>query len=161
MIILALFFIVVLILFTRSLLILIGRLKDPILRVFQNYGEPEVYYNPLPALLFWFGSLLILIRHLMINYWRPASSLMMMFVIVCYLLAYFSSIRPDVFGQRGGTILGNPSWLRDLTERTSRYERRRIAYMWLHLPPRLRIVYNSNDRAFREWADMVILSTLL
>jgi hypothetical protein len=49
--------------------------------------------------------------------------------------------------------------LAELVGRTTRAERRRLAYMWLRLPAKLRLIYNSNDRAFMEWADMVILST--
>jgi hypothetical protein len=53
-----------------------------------------------------------------------------------------------------------PRWYHELRDRTSRYERRRIAYMWLHLPLRLRITYNSSDRAFSQWADFVIMGTI-
>jgi hypothetical protein len=75
--------------------------------------------------------------------------------------AYFSYRYPHLTGQKHGLFLNHPRWLFELGERTSRLERRRIAYMWLRLPLRLRLIYNSNDRAFLEWADMVILSTLM
>jgi hypothetical protein len=32
--------------------------------------------------------------------------------------------------------------------------------MWLWLPRRLRLIYNASDRAFNQWADLVIMATM-
>jgi len=53
-----------------------------------------------------------------------------------------------------------PRWYHELRERTTRYERRRIGYMWLHLPLRARLTYNSSDSLFLLWADFVIMGTI-
>ena len=52
-----------------------------------------------------------------------------------------------------------PRWIHELREYTTRDERRRIAYNWLRLPLRTRLHYNSDDRAFMLWADLLVLST--
>jgi hypothetical protein len=53
-----------------------------------------------------------------------------------------------------------PGWHGRFMETTSRWERRRIAYMWLRLPLRTRLLYNANDRLFFVWAEQVIVSTV-
>ncbi len=60
---------------------------------------------------------------------------------------------PDIF-------LSLPHWYVELRERTTREERRRIAYMWLCLPRSTRLHYNGSDRNFQIWADQVILATI-
>ncbi|MFP4321278.1 MAG: hypothetical protein ACLFTK_02385 [Anaerolineales bacterium] len=150
---------VVVFFFVRSLLIVIGVWKDPVLRAFEKYGDDETFFHPLPHMLGWTGALSIVA-----NYWLDAlsQSLLPLFFLGLVLLglAYAAWRQPGLFGGHPGLMFNQPRWLADLIERTTRLERRRLAYMWLHLPPRLRLTYNGNDRAFREWADFVILSTL-
>jgi hypothetical protein len=57
-------------------------------------------------------------------------------------------------------FLPYPRWYHELRERTTRYERRRIGFMWLHLPARARLSYNSSDRWFFIWADFIIMGTI-
>lgn len=162
MILLFIFYTLTLLVFFRSALILTGFWKDPILRRFEDYGDPEKYYYPLWELMLSTGILLILSREVVGSFmWGGLTPIVYAVGLFAILGSYFAYFHPEMFGQRRGLLLNNPRWLHDLAGRTSRYERRRIAYMWLRLPRRLRITYNSNDRAFREWADMVILSTLL
>ncbi len=143
----------------RNIMIVTGLWKDPILRAFEKYGDEESFFHPLPHLLGGLGALAWVA-----NYWLGYfnASMVALFVIAGLLLAsgFVMGHYPHLLGARPELVLNHPGWLADLLERTSRLERRRIAYMWLHLPWRLRLMYNSNDRAFREWADMVILSTL-
>ena len=35
-----------------------------------------------------------------------------------------------------------------------------LAYMWLHLPLRAQLSYNSSDTMFMVWADFVIMGTI-
>jgi hypothetical protein len=53
-----------------------------------------------------------------------------------------------------------PVWHADLVRRTTREERRHIAWRWLFLPDRTRRALSDNDAAFRLWADLMIVSTV-
>lgn len=53
-----------------------------------------------------------------------------------------------------------PRWYDTFLDQTSRYERRRIAYMWLRLPVRTRWIYNASDNFFFQWIDLVILASV-
>jgi hypothetical protein len=53
-----------------------------------------------------------------------------------------------------------PIWYAKLRENTTRSEQRRLAYMWLRLPLRTRLLYNASDHYFFLWADLVIAASV-
>lgn len=146
-------------LLVRALMILMGIYKTPILQTFEEYGPEEKPYLPgLPVMLWagiaifstslWVGGLagltfslnclgigLLILTGVAFNYWEETAKFHL-------------------------KILPFPRWYHELESRTTRYERRRIAYMWLHLPLRVRLTYNSSDKLFQIWADFVIMGTI-
>lgn len=142
----------------RSVLLITGLLKGPILHRFEKYGDRENFLPFLTPLLAWLGLFVILSNFLLLVQWQVELNVGQMglaFIIIA-LLAYRW---PHWFSDRYGLLFNHPRWLAEITGRTTRAERRRLAYMWLRLPFKLRVIYNSSDRAFMEWADMVILSS--
>jgi hypothetical protein len=146
-------------LLAREVLILGGLLKDPILRGFEKYGDLESVYYPLPALLLWSGLLLFSLAPIA----APALGSTVPLALPGLLLlaaAVWSRLHPELARQHPGLLMRYPRWYADLRERTTRYERRRLAYLWLTLPWRLRLRYNGSDSAFNHWADFVIMATM-
>ena len=148
-------FITTFVFFMRTILIIGGKLKGPILRHFEYYGPDEFFYQPLPAFLGWFGAFIIALDGLL-----NVKFLFMPIVILFWIVGFGIWSTPELSMRYPRLLLRYPIWLHEIRQRTGRYERRRIAYMWLRLPRRLRNTYNSNDNAFREWADFIILGTL-
>jgi hypothetical protein len=145
--------------FTRYLMIVAGFFKGPVLSHFLKYGDDEDLPNLLTPLLGW-GGLSLITGHLLALHYLYLNLPLFLLGLLCLALAYLTFAYPRWFGQSRGLVLGHPRWLAELMGRSSRLERRRLAYMWLHLPPRLRWAYSSHDQAFWEWADLVILATL-
>lgn len=155
-----LIFFISLIFLTRTILIFTGHLKEPVIALFQKYGEREIPYLPLLPLLAWSGIFLIgLGGWASISLGVTASSAGMGIALVLTAFLGYQYI-PSVtdFHRR---YLRYPRWYYHLLERTTRYERRRIAYMWLRLPWRMRLTYNSDTRLFFLWADFVIMGTVM
>lgn len=147
-------------LLTRLLLITVGWYKDPVLRHFERYMIRDDVYYPIPGLLLWSALVVWSIIALFTSqppYVYPICLPGLLLLGFAYL-AYELSDSALVSGSGRLTL---PRWYADLRERTTREERRRIAYMWLHLPRKARLFYNSHDRAFLLWADFVILGTVL
>lgn len=143
----------------RLVLILMGVLKDPILRVSQRYAVGDDLYYPLPWLLLWVG-LFLFSGGLLLAAMRVTLPIYLLgFVLM--LLAYGAYEHPQIANDYPTLLLSYPRWYYDLRARTTREERRRIAYMWLWLPRGLRLYYNSHDPAFNQWADLIILSTIM
>lgn len=140
----------------RIILIVIGVFKGPVLAASHRYGDAERLFEALPQLLLWTGlwsvGAGVMVTVVAPNAFFPFQT----FGTILLLGALFTRAYPQV----GLRYFRYPRWYFRLLENTSRYERRRIAYMWLKLSPKLRRVYNSNTHAFREWADFVILSTI-
>jgi hypothetical protein len=140
-------------------LILIGAFKGPILNSFEKYGEEEHIYFPLPSMLFWSGTFVVSSAILL----SDAIGVSLQFTIIALLIyfsAYWAWANPGIARQYPQIFMIFPRWYYDLRDRTSREERRRLAYMWLWLPRRLRLIYNGSDRAFNQWADLVIMSSM-
>jgi hypothetical protein len=141
----------------RITLILAGFWKDPILRGFEHYGDDERLYNPLPGLLLWSGVLLLgagiwadpLVEN--IPTWLPG--------LLLINFAY-SAHRYRALWERFPFLLALPRWSAQLREYTDREERRRIAYNWLDLSWRTRLLFNGSDRAFLQWADLIVMATV-
>ena len=142
----------------RSTLILVGYLKEPILRTFSEYGPREKLYLPGQPLLAWSGALSFCAGLWATPFQGLSATLTMLGILteIVVALGYTYAEQAEKIHLR---ILNYPLWYHELRERTTRYERRRIAYMWLHLPLRARLSYNSSDRMFMIWADFVIMGT--
>lgn len=144
----------------RTLLILMGLFKDPILRQFERYGDEEPIYYPFPRLLLSlsicaFVLALLLSRGFLINWWVWLPGLLLLAgAVLLHEYAHVAQRYPQVFQ-------AFPRWYYRLCSETNRVERRRLAYMWLHLPWRTRLIYNSSDHAFFLWADLVIVGITL
>jgi len=143
----------------RSTLILVGYLKDPILRTFSEYGPREKMYMPGQPLFAWAGALSFCSGLLVAPYQNLSVTLTTLGILVGLVVAigYTYAEQAEKIHLK---ILKYPTWYHDLRERTTRYERRRIAYMWLTLPFRARLAYNSSDSMFSLWADFVIMGTI-
>lgn len=152
----AVFFIFSGIMLSRAILITLGLLKGPVLHVFEKYGDEEGNYNTLMYLTLWSG-----VFSINSGLWLSRVSQNVFFPLetigVTLLFTAFIFYRRPHLAQ---SALHYPIWYVELTERTSRSERRRIAYMWLKLSRKGKIIYNSSDFAFRQWTDLIIVSTI-
>jgi hypothetical protein len=144
----------------RSVLILIGVYKDPILRQFEKYGDDESIYYPIPFLLlamsiFAFTLAELVSRNIRSGFllWLPGI-LLLVGAVLLYERRDIAERYPQIF-------LAFPRWYHQLREDTNRLERRRIAYMWLRLPWRTQLIYNSNSTAFLVWADLIVMGTVM
>ena len=143
----------------RSFLIFFGLLKDPILRSFEEYGPEEKLYLPALPLMVWSGALLLLVGLWVAAYPGFAYTLngVGIILLIAAGLAYNNYDRATYYHS---ILIRLPRWEHELRQNTTRYERRRIAFMWLYLPRRLRLTYNSSDKLFFLWADFVIMGTV-
>ena len=151
-------FVICLVFLIRTVLIITGMLKSPVLQTFEKYGDSENIYHPLPSLLFWTGMLLAVASPVVLSALRSTFPALLP-GFVCIFAAYLIYTNPNFIRQYPNIFFVYPRWYHELRARTTRYERRRIAYKWLWLPARLRAIYNVSDRAFNQWADLVIMST--
>ncbi|MFO7323331.1 MAG: hypothetical protein DIU68_016495 [Chloroflexota bacterium] len=158
MVVLGLLLLTSLIYLIRHALVLAGLLKGPILRLFEKYGDEEPFYYPLPGMLVALSVFVLALGILVAPYVRafylPAGP-----ALILLILAWIAWDRREVARRHPEIFMVYPRWINHLREYTTREERRRIAYMWLHLPWRTRLHYNSNDRAFLLWTDLLVLST--
>ncbi len=142
----------------RMALIVSGVLKQPVLKRFERYSLFDDTYYPLPGFCFALGTLILcaaLILRQMTDSTFPAH---IPGLIVIGL--GFAALRGFGLAKRFPHVfLAYPHWYADLRERTTRDERRRLAYMWLALPRRTRLFYSVHTWAFVVWADLVIVST--
>lgn len=148
----------------RYLLIMSGVYKSPILQRFERYGEEEAFFYPIPGFLFWMGAFLVIGNQWLSRAFQvqlPIELLSTLLVVMGYAVYYVMTHPDKMMAQWLYDVFFYPRWLFDLQERTTRLERRRIAYMWMRLPFKARLTYNSSDQAFLQWADFVILSTMM
>lgn len=143
----------------RHCLVLFGWLKGPILRECEKYGGDEAYYLALLPLLLWGGVFTITL-----GAWLSAFvglSFPLTGLGVAMILAALAGYNSPTVAARWHRLVRLPRWYHELLDRTDRYERRRIAYMWLRLPWRARLAYNGDDRAFFVWVDLIVMGTVL
>ncbi len=139
--------------FLRACLVTLGVYKEPILAAFQQYGD-EVGFSPLFETCAWGAVLAYLIFVVLV----PSSFLILLGVIffVSFVMLYWR-IKDNIM-QHPEIFLRFPHWYRDIVDRTSREERRKLSYMWLVLPLRTRLLYNADHAEFRKWVELVVLS---
>lgn len=143
----------------RMIILLSGRWKGPILRSCEHYAPTESVFDPVPSFLFWLGTLILTMGTGLSLYANVDAPV--------YLVGAFFMIIGFWIGQRereGRSKISDwmpvPLWYKALKERTTREERRHIAYMWLNLPDGTRAHFNDNDAAFASWVDLMIMSTV-
>jgi len=141
-------------LFTRSLLIVLGWYKDPILRQFEQYGEEELMHSPLLALLMWAALLFVFA---LVMFFGMMYLLLPVFVLSIPIVYLYPSLKGWV-RQHPQIFMAYPRWYGHLVRMTEREERRRLAYLWLRLPLRTRVVYNASDEYFAQWRDLVLMT---
>lgn len=147
------FLIVISFLFLRSLLIVVGWYKNPVLQRFEHYGTERIF-SPILSLVLW---ALVLLAYFIIVIMGFTVMIGIFVLLSLPVVAYYDRLRhfvrdhPDLF-------MFYPRWYWLLVDRTSREERRRIAYLWLRLPFRTRLLYSTSDKHFEQWADLVLLS---
>lgn len=137
----------------RAFLIVVGMYKDPILASFEHYGDERVF-SPTLTLLIWTGFSVYLFTFLILE---PG---LVLFTGALALVAGFS-FRESIarFVKRRQQLSRSlPVWYAQLVERTDRHERRRIAYLWLRLPARTRLLYNAHNGLFHHWMEQVLLT---
>lgn len=142
----------------REVLIMVGFLKGPLLHFFERYGDDEPLYYPWPRLLAGTAGLSVFLFSY-VSYYQPHWFLPVGPALVMLIIAYVLSQRQTFATDHADVLLPLPRWYVRLREDTSRLERRRIAYMWLRLSPRTRLLLNSSDNAFFQWADLIIAGT--
>jgi hypothetical protein len=137
----------------RSVMIMLGVYKDPILHSLEDYGTDK-RYSPLVELVVWVGVSLIIFL-----FGIADTSIILIGCVMLTIPATMIYPRMDGYIQRYPHVfLFYPSWYNRLLRTTSREEQRRIAYMWLRLPFRTRILYSTHDAFFHQWTDLVLLS---
>ena len=142
----------------RMSLVLSGRLKGPLLSTYEPYGEEQPFY-PLPMLLFWMGTLIFTSGVLLYGSARGFIGLDLIgfsLWILALLAHYFRGIGMSVMR----LLPTLPRWTLRLRDVAGRVERRRVAYMWLRLPRRTRLLYNISDRFFFLWVDLVVMASV-
>jgi hypothetical protein len=140
-------------------LILAGMYKDPILATFERYGDQDPFFYPLPGVLLALGGLIISTGFTLrpVLDWTPITiPLGIIFVLISGLA---TQMRDRVYEQQQHLPV-LPRWYARLYNDTNRPERRRIAYMWLRLPLRTRLLYNVSNRFFFLWVDLVLAATV-
>ncbi len=145
--------------FVRNLLIAMGWLKSPLLRLFERYGVGDDSYTVLPELVLSFALLTFAITSVVAEGFF-STPLPAVLLVLLYIFGW-GVFRSKQFARRFPALfMALPLWYSELRERTSREERRRIAYRWLSLPRSTRSAYSANDHAFNLWADLVIIGTI-
>lgn len=157
---LALFFTVASLIYLGYLLLIaLGLYKEPILRHFERYAPGDDAYHLVPPLLLAIGLVSLFGGFLFNAVVAPRYPLFIL-SLVFFVAAYVASTQPRFMAQYPHIFLSFPRWYVELRERTTREERRHIAYMWLCLPRSARLHLNGSDHHFQLWADYVILATV-
>lgn len=157
---LALFFTVLSLIYLGYLvLVAAGLYKEPVLRQFERYAPGDDAYHLLPSILFAIGLVSLFGGFLFNAVVAPRYPLFAV-SLVLFIAAYAAYTQPRFMAQYPQIFLVLPRWYAELRERTTREERRHIAYMWLCLPRSARLHLNGSDHHFQLWADYVILATV-
>lgn len=138
-------------------LVVTGKLKDPLLAQFEHYGGDELRFNLLPSVFLWLGIALFT-GHTVLNPFLLLPASMAFTGFLLFVVGGSIFLMAPELRERLGNLSPRPPWYRKLMDYTSRSERRQLAYMWLRLPRRTRLRFNVNDRAFYQWADLIIMS---
>lgn len=143
------------IMLARLIVIQTGRLKDPLLRIFERYRSAPYRYNSLRDMALYcgggLGGLVLVAAH-----FTPLGTpwllpMAMMWALALLLHALGGDLEP---------LLPKPRWFARFLRDTPLPERRRIAYAWLNITPSMRKHFNAHDEAFFAWVEMVTLAVI-
>lgn len=137
----------------RSVFIMAGTYKDPVLASFERYGDEHIFSPPI-SLFFWASCFIYVSLYWYIN----GSAVIVLGVAILIPLGISYSFIYDFIHKNKRFFRKYPQWYDEIIENTDREERRRIAYLWLFLPPSTRMVYNSNNTLFKQWVEQVLLT---
>lgn len=137
----------------RSTLIILGVYKDPVLASFEVYGREKIY-SPMVWLIIWGLGSTYLSLYLLI----PQDNAFIIGIVILIPVLAVRERVPNIVHNNPRFFRSLPAWYRELATRTTREERRRIAYLWLRLPARTRSLYNINNHLFYQWVDLVLMS---
>ena len=137
----------------RSLLVVIGAYKDPVLASFEDYGSERIF-SPMFALLVWS----LLLAYTALYWYLEAGIAVALGIVVGVPVAAFKDNFYALLDSHPMLFRTFPRWYYDLVKTTDREERRRLAYMWLRLPIKTRMIYNSQMSLFNQWVEQVILT---
>ena len=153
MIVIALINILTFTMLIRSVLMLIGAYKDPLLASFERYGE-ENFFSPVVTVVIWSGVFL----YFFLFWYVPGEVMFAVGLFIVLPIGSFYGILIRLLKKYQAKLSQHPRWFYELVQMTDREERRRIAYMWLFLPPSTRMIYNANNYLFRQWVEQVLLT---
>lgn len=139
-------------------LIAAGMFKGPVLAVFARYQPDDTYYA-LPQLLLALAAFVVT-GSLLLSLFEPRAARGVILGVLLGVSAYAAYSLRDKARQNLHIFSPLPLWAVQLRRRTTREERRRIAFLWLRLPWRARIRYDVSDHHFDLWCDLVILGTI-
>lgn len=138
----------------RAFLMVLGAYKDPILSTFEAYGPDEPVFSPFYSLVAWALITLYIVMFLYFN-------MGLIFGIGLFVLIPIVAFRFEMerlLKRYQSIFCSFPRWYLELIQSTDREERRRIAFLWLRLPLRTRMLYNTNSHYFHLWVDQVLLT---
>jgi hypothetical protein len=142
----------------RAVVIIGGWWKEPVLRTFRSYGS-EVRYYPVAHFLAWLCASLLML--MIILYPRRTPSLVLFGGLMLLFAILWAHNYPEHVKALFDRLPIYPLWHRRLRDYTSRYERRRIGYLWLRLPIHLRALLNRHDEIFLQWSDFVVMGSVM
>ena len=140
-------------------LVAAGLYKDPVLRHFERYSQRDDAINLLPPFLLGVGLVALFGGFLFSAVVAPRYPPLILGILFI-AGAYFAYNSPGFMRAYPQIFQAFPRWYAELRERTTREERRHIAYMWLCLPRSARLHLSGSDHHFQLWADYVILATV-
>lgn len=145
--------VILLVILLRAFLVVLGIHKTPVLHHFERYGE-EGHYSPMLDFILWaaINALYSLIFFLEMDHF------LLLFIISLPVLVWLYR-QVDEWVKRYPEFFARyPRWYYRMLVDASREERRRIAYLWLRLPVRTRLLYSARDEFFHQWVELVLLS---
>jgi hypothetical protein len=142
-------------LLVRAIFVQAGKLKGPLLRPYERYGDLPYHYNSLRdlalyAAIFYAGIVLLVAHYVLL----PAGWLLpvVLFTLAAALAHWLSDdLQP---------LMPKPGWYARFLRQTRDDERRRVAYAWLNITPAMRAHFNGQDEAFFTWVDLVMLAAI-
>jgi hypothetical protein len=142
----------------RALVITVGWWKEPILGKFRSYGAEAISYPVVQFAAWLYATVIVFV--LMLYPRRTPGVVMFASLILLFIILWVRNYPETAKGLLDRLPI-YPIWHRKLREYTSRYERRRIGYLWLRLPQHLRALLNRHDEIFLQWADFVVMGSVM
>jgi hypothetical protein len=141
------------------ILVAAGLYKDPVLRQSEAYAQEDDAFHIIPSMLLGMGLFSLTGGVLFSASVAPRFPTLILGGLFL-AAAYTARMQREKLNRFPHLFLTFPRWYAELRERTTREERRKIAYMWLCLPRSMRLHLNGSDHHFAAWADQVILATV-